>query len=96
MSKSQDFSVGDLPEVFRSNADISAAVSAGVSAGEARKIAPNLYTHNMDDRVDDIVRRNLWPIVHLLYPHTIVSHRTAFEMQPAESISSTPTSSGGP
>lgn len=78
------FSLDDQAEVFASHAEISRHVSQAVSDGRARKIGPRLYTTNVDDSVDEIVRRNRWQIVNLLFPDTVVSHRTAFEGRPAD------------
>lgn len=78
------FSIDDQPEVFLSRADVSRHVSRAVSEGRARKLAPRLYTTNVRDAPEDIVRRNRWHIVSLLYPDTVVSHRTALEGRPAE------------
>ena len=71
-----------LPEVFLSTAGISTHVSRAVSAGKARKIGPRLYTTNMTDAPESIVKRNLWPIVGLLFPDAVVGHRTALEGRP--------------
>ena len=54
-----------------------------VRAGTARKIGPRLYTRNVLDAPEDVVARNLWPVVALLMPGAVVSHRTAFENRPA-------------
>jgi hypothetical protein len=72
-----------LPEVFLSTRDVSASISREVKAGIARKLGPKLYTRNMRDREAAIIARNLWPIVGLLMPGTVVSHRTAFENRAA-------------
>lgn len=72
-----------LPEVFLSNSDSSADASRMVRAGTARKIGPRLYTRNMEDAPEAVVARNLWPIVSLLAPGAVVSHRTAFENRAA-------------
>ncbi len=71
-----------LPEVFLSDASITTHVSRAVGAGRARKIGPRLYTTNMTDAPESIVKRNLWPIVGLLCPDTVVGHRTALEDRP--------------
>jgi hypothetical protein len=63
---------------------MSRAVSAAVAAGRARKLAPRLYTSNLTDAPATIIRRNLWRVVSLLAPGTVVSYRTAIEMKPAE------------
>ena len=71
--------IAHLPEVFTSDTSQSTAVSRMVKAGTARKLGPALYTRNMKDVPDAIVSRNLWPIVAMLMPGAVVSHRTAFE-----------------
>jgi hypothetical protein len=73
----------NLPEVFSSNQGLSAVISRMVKAGTARKVGPALYTRNMVDPLEVIVSRNLWPIVGLLMPGAVVSHRTAIENRAA-------------
>lgn len=73
-----------LPEVFVSTREITRAVSAAVRNGHARKLAPRLYTSNMTDAPETIIRRNLWRVISLLGPGSVISHRTALEMKPAE------------
>lgn len=70
-------------EVFLSTRDTSKHTSKTVAAGRARKIGPRLYTGNMVDQPEVIVRRNLWPVVSLLAPGTVIGYRTAIEMAPA-------------
>ena len=70
-------------EVFLSDRAASTAISRMVKAGTARKLGPKLYTRNMVDPLEAIVSRNLWPIVALLMPGSVVSHRTAFENRAA-------------
>lgn len=77
------FSLKDQPEVFLSDASVSQAVSRGVAAGRIRRLAPRLYTGNTADPPDEVVRRNRWQVVGLLYPGAVVSHRTAFLGGPA-------------
>ncbi len=52
--------------------------------GKLRKICPKVYTSNMEDDPTDIVRRNLFYILGQLYPHAVISHRSAFELRPTE------------
>lgn len=73
-----------LPEVFVSTRETSRAVAVAVASGGARKIAPRLYTSNMTDPPAAIIRRNLWRVVSLLAPGSVISYRTALEMMPAE------------
>lgn len=67
-----------------SNKKISKQISALESAGKIRKIAQRLYSSNLSDPVDDIVRRNLFQILSKLYPGATLSHRSAFEFQPTK------------
>lgn len=38
----------------------------------------------MKDSLEDIVRRNLFRILGFLFPHAVISHRSAFELKPTE------------
>lgn len=79
MRKNSDY----LPEVFLSDSRTSIQIARMVREGSARKLGPKLYTRNMLDAHEQIVSRNLWQIVAMLAPGTVVSHRTAFESRPA-------------
>jgi hypothetical protein len=70
------------PEVFLSTTETSKEVGRRVRRGELRKIGPSLYTPNLADSEEAIVGRNLWRVVALLAPGTVVSHRTALTNQP--------------
>lgn len=70
------------PEVFVSNTGASQAVRRAYKRGALRKIAPRIYTGNFNDTPEQIVRRNLWPLVGDLFPGAVVSHRTAIEGKP--------------
>ena len=48
--------------------------------GKLRKIAPRIYTTNLDDTPEDIILRNVFYILGQLYPHAVISHRSAFEL----------------
>ena len=56
-------SLEGLPEAFVSNAAIKSAVSRAVAQGRIRQIASKLYTFNLDDPPEQIVRRSLWELV---------------------------------
>jgi hypothetical protein len=64
---------GRMPfaEVVMSNTEISAAVGNQVAAGKMRKIASTLYTTNMKDAPEAIVKRNTWRIVALYCPGAV-------------------------
>jgi hypothetical protein len=72
------------PEAFVSTADTAVAVSRAVKAGRLRKLASRLYSRNLTDAPEQIVRRNLWPIVDGYFPDALIADRTALENAPAQ------------
>lgn len=72
----------DLPEIFLSSARTSDVVAKAVRSGEVRRLGARLYTSNTREPPEEVVRRNRWLIVGLLFPDAVVSHRTALEAQP--------------
>jgi hypothetical protein len=76
-----DFSA--KPEAFVSNAGLAAAVSREVKRGTLRKLASRLYTRNFKDSPQQIVQRNLWPLVAAYLPGALIADRTALEYRPA-------------
>lgn len=76
-------SLDGLPEVFVSNAAIASAVSRAVAQGRIRQIATKLYTFNLDDPPEQIVRRSLWELVASYVPGALIADRTAIENRPA-------------
>lgn len=65
--------------------DLSRQVAALVSTGSARRIAPKLYTTNLTDPPEAVVRRNLFIILGHLFKGAVLSHRSAVEFRPTES-----------
>lgn len=59
------------------------AIHRDVRTGRLRKLAPRIYTANMRDSPEKIVRANCWVIAGLLFPHALISDRTALEQRPA-------------
>jgi hypothetical protein len=76
-----DFSA--MPEVFVSSADLATAVSREVKGGTLRRLGSRLYTRNLKDPPDQIVIRNLWPLVAAYLPDALIADRTALENRPA-------------
>ena len=76
--------VDAMPEAFVSSTAISREVSRRVKAGELRKLGSRLYTTNLVDAPEAIVRRNLWDIVAGYFPGALIADRTALENAPAE------------
>ena len=71
----------DTGELVFGSADtrVSTAISRDVRAGRLRRIAPKLYTANLDDPPAAIVRRHLYAILARYYPGAVISHRSALE-----------------
>lgn len=55
-----------------SDSKVSKQISKLLKAGSIRKIAPRIYTSNLVDPNDEIVRRNLFLILGTLYPGSCV------------------------
>jgi Fic family protein len=82
----KNFSI-HLQEVIYGSSEptISKQISRLEKEGTIRKIAPRLYTANLDESPETIVRRNLWAILGRLYPGSVLSHRSALEFKPTAS-----------
>jgi len=76
-----------LQEIIFGSSDtrISKQISKLEKDGKIRKIAQRLYSSNLTDPIEDIVRRNLFHILSKLYPFAVLSHRSAFEFKPTNS-----------
>jgi hypothetical protein len=72
-----------FPEIFVSTTEESPAVSRAVRQGILRRIGPKLYTRNLTDAPETIVRRHLWPLVARFVPGALIADRTAIENAPA-------------
>ena len=59
--------------------------TAMLKKGILRKIAPKVYTTNMDDAPEVIIKRNLFYILGQLFPRAVISHRSAYELKPTDS-----------
>ncbi len=57
-------------------------ISALKKEGQIVKIAPKIYTTNLNDTAENIIRRNLFFILGHLYPNAVLSFRSAFELMP--------------
>ena len=79
---SPPFPLGEMPEAFVSSTEVSRAVSRAAKAGRLRKLAPRLYTWNLADTPEAVVRRNLWGIVAGYFPDALLADRTAFTVAP--------------
>ena len=76
-------SIRTWPEVLVSHTQMSRAIFVAVKKGLLRKLASRLYTKNLTDPPEMIIRRNLWQIVGDYFPGALISDRTALENAPA-------------
>jgi len=61
---------------------ISKQISKLERESKIRKIAPRIYSSNLTEPVEEIIKRNLFKILGKLYPGAVLSHRSAFEFKP--------------
>ena len=75
-----------LQEVIFSSSDpkISKQISRLEKSGKIRKIARRVYSSNLTDKPEEIIRRNLFRVLGRLYPGSVLSHRSAFEFEPTK------------
>src|SRR3546814_12696272 len=78
-----EFSIDAMPEVFVSDTAISKAVSEALARGKLRKLGSRLYTRNLDEEPERLVRRNWYHLITEYYPDALITDRTALENQPA-------------
>ncbi len=75
-----------LQEIIFSSSDqkISKQISRLEKNGKIRKIAQRLYSSNLIDLPEVIIRRNFFIVLGRLYPGAVLSHRSAFEFEPTD------------
>lgn len=76
-------SLEDLPEVIVSSSSSTKVISRYLKEGKLHKLASRLYTKNLKDSPEIIIKRNLWPIVGAYFPGGLIADRTAIENKPA-------------
>ena len=72
-----------LPEVFVSNATLASYVSRELKKGRLRKLGSRVYTTNLTEPKELLVKRHAWFIVKELFPSSVIVDRTALEHRPA-------------
>ena len=60
--------VQQQPELFVSRSDIKREVNRAQALGLIRKLGPRLYTRNLLDAPEAVIRRHLWEVVAALAP----------------------------
>lgn len=72
-----------MPEVFASTTELSRVVSRALKAGTLRQIGPRVYTRNLQDPPEILIRRHLWPLLSSIMPEALIADRTAIEFKPS-------------
>jgi hypothetical protein len=57
-------------------------ISKMLKESKLRKIAPRIYSTNLEEKPSEIIKRNILEILGSLYPGSVLSHRSAFEFKP--------------
>lgn len=73
-----------LPEILYSTSNKTENNKLGklVKEGTIVKILPKAYTSNLEQPVNEIIRKHLLQLIWKHYPEAIVSHRSAIEYEP--------------
>jgi len=74
----------ELPEVFGTGTLPRDAIARRVERGLLRRLAPGIYTSNLDSSLEHVVARNIWQLVALVAPDAVVADRTALEARPTD------------
>jgi hypothetical protein len=78
----QRFPSRELPEIFR--ATERAAASRATTRGELRRLARGLYTTNLDEPAEQLIRRRWMDVAALYFPGAVIVDRSAVEGRPSE------------
>jgi prophage maintenance system killer protein len=71
-----------LQEIIIATKEKSREIGKLEKQGLLRKIAPRVYTSNLEETPEKIVRRNWYRLVSELFPEAFLSHRSALERIP--------------
>jgi hypothetical protein len=77
------FLLNEQPEVFASTTLTSRAVQRAVSEGRARKVAGRLYTRNLAEPVEQVMRRNWSRVAAHYFPESVIVDRSGIEAKPS-------------
>ena len=59
-------------------------ISKAEKEGKIKKIAPRIYTSNLWDSEEHIIKRHFFDILKWRFPKAVISHRSASELRPTE------------
>jgi len=71
-------------EIIFSSSDsaVSRRITKAEKDGKLKKLAPRIYSTNLRDSEENIIKRNLIEILTWRYPDAVISHRSAQELRP--------------
>ena len=71
--------MNQISEIIFSSSDPSESrkIRSWLDAGRIRPLISRAYTSNLEDPLEQIVRRNIWLLVSYMFPEALISHRTA-------------------
>jgi len=72
----------NLPEIFRP--DDARWASRAAKRGAIRRLARGLYTRNLDERPEQLIRRRWYDVAALYFPRAVIVDRSAVLAGPAE------------
>ena len=81
---STTFSLEDAGEVFFTSGAASRAIRTLLQDGKVRQLGPRLYTKDLADPEEDVVRRNVWTIVPGYFPEAVLGDRSGFDTRPTD------------
>jgi hypothetical protein len=67
-----------------SDKNISYLITKAEKNGKIRKIAPRIYTSNIWDSAEYIIKRHFFDILKWRFPNAVISHRSASELRPTD------------
>jgi Fic family protein len=77
------FSLDEQPEVFATTTRTSPAVQRAVTDGRVRKVVGRLYTRNLHEPLEQVVRRNWSRVAAHYFPEAVIVDRSGIEAQPS-------------
>jgi len=83
MTATTRFSLEEQGEVFFSTTASSRQVRALLRSGRVRQVSGRLYTKNLDEPLESIVRRRWSEVAAGMFPGAVIVDRTAFEARPS-------------
>ena len=78
-----EIALTNLPELFVSNTKLSGLVRDALARGEIRKLGSRLYTRNLEEDSERLIKRQWHFLLGAYFPDALIADRTAIENKPA-------------